>query len=172
MFSNWKKAVGIAAFAFVISSGKVLAACTEGPGWTPEEFAEYQSLNDTTSWPGLAKLTHCTADDLATAQTPGRLAARSGQRQWQGFGSNGCTGQKTAVTSGFGCGVCVTASSFPFESGWLWREGTGNPYPTADYYTKDNCKGSKIFHQGINSGAHTSCNNVVRANSVILYQGC
>ena len=40
MFSNWKKTVGIAAFAFAISSGKVLAACTEGPGWTPEEFAE------------------------------------------------------------------------------------------------------------------------------------
>ncbi|EMD63204.1 hypothetical protein GGP41_005217 [Bipolaris sorokiniana] len=172
--SGWKKALSVAAVVLALSSGQVLAACTDGPGWTPEEFAEYQSLNDTAGWAGMEKLVQCTvnADELTPAKSQGRIEARAGGRQWQGYSASGCSGGQTAVTSGFGCGVCVSATNFYFYSGWLWRERSGNPYPTADYYTQSGCRGTKLHHQGIEGSQTSSCNDVTRAASVILYQGC
>lgn len=172
---TWKKWLSVAAFAMSISGGKVLAACTGGPGWTSEDFAEYLSLNDTTGWEGLAKLKHCTFDDFDGEPIPdaatGALEARSGGNAWEGYTSSGCGGTQIGRVTNFGCGVCYTGNYFIY-SGWLWREGTGNPYPTADYYTVAGCSGSKLHHQGILSGQHTSCDGITRAASVILYQGC
>ncbi|KAJ4987938.1 hypothetical protein SVAN01_06513 [Stagonosporopsis vannaccii] len=170
-----KNILGLAALAMGIFGDNVLAACTGGPGWTPEEFAEYLTLNDTTGWPGLAKLKYCSLEDLEDLEeesvtSAGALEARSGGNQWIGYSSNNCGGGQITSSSNFGCGVCVTTSQFIY-SGYLWREGTGNPYPTADYYTSA-CSGTKLHHQGIVGGSHSSCNAVTRAASVILYQGC
>jgi hypothetical protein len=175
VYSNWKKLVGVAAFIISISGGKVLAACTGGPGWTSEDFAEYLKLNDTTGWAGIAKLRHCTLDDLEEEAVldaaSGALESRSGDNAWEGWSGSDCTGQKIGRVTNFGCGICFTGSNFIY-GGWLWRQYTGSPYPTADYFTVAGCQGSKLHHQGIFTGQHTSCDGITRAPSAILYQGC
>lgn len=173
--SNWKTYLGLAALIMTISSGKVLGACTGGPGWTREDYAEYLTLNDTTGWAGLAKLKHCTLDDLEEEALlhpeTSALDARSGDNAWEGWSGSSCTGGKIGRVTNFKCGVCFTGNNFIY-GGWLWRQGTGNPYPTADYFTMAGCSGSVLHHQGIFSGQHTSCDSITRAPSVILYQGC
>ncbi|KAH6643881.1 hypothetical protein C7974DRAFT_8695 [Boeremia exigua] len=167
-----KNILGLTALAMGIFGDSVMAACTGGPGWTPEEFAEYLTLNDTTGWSGLNSIKYCTTEDLEeeAAASGVDLEARSGGNQWIGFSSSDCTAGYIETRTNFGCGLCVIPSNFIY-SGYLWREGTGNPYPTADYYTSA-CAGTKLHHQGIVSGSHSSCNAITRAASVLLYQGC
>ncbi|KAM7184780.1 hypothetical protein V8F20_012074 [Naviculisporaceae sp. PSN 640] len=33
--------------------------CTEGRSWTKEEYAEFQALNSTEGWAGMAIIPHC-----------------------------------------------------------------------------------------------------------------
>ena len=76
--------MGFAALAIDLASHEALTACTRGPDWTHEDYEEYLTLNDTTGWPGFAKLKQCTMEDLAeekalSVRSEG-LGARSGQR--------------------------------------------------------------------------------------------
>ena len=139
--------LGIAAFAIGMADHGVTAAkCVEGPGWPPEELAEFQTLNDTTraDWPSIDKLTYCTDDDLdgeenipfnSTELGARDLEARSGRRAWEGWSSSGCRGGRMGRVENFNCGYLFTAGKSFIYSGWLWREGTGTPYQTALYFT-------------------------------------
>ncbi|OQO09723.1 hypothetical protein B0A48_05126 [Cryoendolithus antarcticus] len=52
----------MAALRFKIALAMPAAAA--GPGWTHDEYFEYLTLNDTTGWSGLSKLTYIDMADL------------------------------------------------------------------------------------------------------------
>ncbi|KAK3935202.1 hypothetical protein QBC46DRAFT_398069 [Diplogelasinospora grovesii] len=152
--------------------------CTEGESWTPEEYAEYLTLNDTTGWAPMEKIKHCYLDEsdfkpeAASAHTRDTLEARGGGNQFIAYSQPNCPSNDALVSAvNFGCGGCYTTST-NILSGYLWRETTGNPYPTVDYYSGPNCQGSRIHHQGIYTGQHSSCDGIDHALSAVVYQGC
>ena len=146
--------------------------CSQGVSWTPEEFAEYSTLNDTTHWAPMERIKHCYLDksDLETTHRH-KLEARGGRNSFLAFSRPACSGSIIVTVSDFGCGACYT-SGVGVSSGRLWRETTANPYPTVDFYSGPNCSGTKIHHQGIFSGQHESCDDINQAVSFVVYQGC
>ncbi|KAK6225515.1 hypothetical protein QIS74_01562 [Colletotrichum tabaci] len=154
-------------------------SCTDGLAWTPEEFAEYLTLDDTTGWAPMERIKHCQLDesdvltDIPAVEVPhGTLKARSGGNRFVAYSADNCPTNNAIISvNNFGCGGCYSVPS-GIKSGYLWRQYNGNPYPTVDFYSGEGCSGSKIHHQGIESGRSDSCNNVNTARSFVVYQGC
>ncbi|TIC97367.1 hypothetical protein CH35J_007515 [Colletotrichum higginsianum] len=160
------------AFASLVAAVSAYT-CTEGVSWTPDEFAEYLTLNDTTDWEPMGRVKNCKIDaaDVEAANISA-VERRGGNNQFNAYSGFNCDGYNFMFeVKNFGCGGCYSVSS-AIQSGWLWRQTTGNPYPTVDFFDAPNCRGSKIHHQGISSGQYSSCNNVANAWSVAVYQGC
>lgn len=165
--------------------------CFEGVSWTPEEYAEYTTLNDTTDWVPMSQIGHCRLEDTDIEPhqpytIPDPLESRadgSGDDQFSSslsfsliaYRSPNCPSDSVVLASvqDFGCGGRCYTISTDIESGYLWRQTTGNPsYPTVDYFSGSNCKGTKIHHQWIPNGKFSSCDSIDRARSFIVYQGC
>nr|OQO27359.1 hypothetical protein B0A51_05064 [Rachicladosporium sp. CCFEE 5018] len=145
-----------------------------GPGWTHDEYLEYLTLNDTTDWSGLSKLTYVNMADLPTE--PSVLSKRSGGNQFIGWELDKCQDQSRFSDDNFGSGVCVTGSS-PAYAGQLTRQKSGGVYPTADWYAGQYCSGKKLHHHGITGSNGCSCDTasaygVTNFYSAVLYQGC
>lgn len=155
--------------------------CTnEGASWTPEEFAEYLTLDDTTDWAPMARIQQCAIEDSdwkpATPSHPHdtrSLEARGGNNRWSGYKYEGCnSGEQIVTAENFGCGGCYFSAD-AIKSGYLWRERLSGSYPTVDYFNGPNCSGKKLHHQGISSFQYSSCNTIPNtAWSAVVYQGC
>ena len=164
--------LGLILHFLVLTTGTAFK-CTEGGApWTPEEYAEYLTLNNTTGWAPMKRLKHCYLDQPDSDSEPPRLELRGGNNKYIAYSSTGCQNVLFSVDN-FGCGGCWSVGQ-SIESGYLWRQTTGNPYPTVDYFDSPTCNGNKVHHQGIFSGQFSSCDNVLGlgAASVIVYQGC
>ncbi|KAK4217118.1 hypothetical protein QBC37DRAFT_451644 [Rhypophila decipiens] len=181
----------IQTLTILISAAAVTPAsmrCTAGRPWTKQELTEYQSLNSTDGWAGMDVIPHCVLDDtdhhpttaLLKARGGGKnldinnLQARGGGNDWQAFGNyDSCHQPSLGGLNNFGCGACFTpAGGSVIRSGWLYREKLSGDYPTVDYYSGTGCTGSRVHHQGIYSGQHTSCDYFGDAYSAVVYQGC
>ncbi|KAK3935201.1 hypothetical protein QBC46DRAFT_453664 [Diplogelasinospora grovesii] len=168
-------------FALVFGSLVTVVAgytCTEGTSWTPEEFAEYLTLNDTTGWAPMERIKHCYIDESDIQKTTEarstELEARGGGNKYIAYSATGCNDNSVLFSvNDFGCGGCYSVGEI-IESGYLWRQTTGKPYPTVDYYPGPQCQGSKLHHQGIYTGQYSSCDSVLGegALSIVVYQGC
>lgn len=160
----------------------------EKPGLTHEEWLEYLSLNTTDGWEPMTRvpLYEITEPgqvlDLADTTLYKRsLAKRAGANAFEAFEDGICSSRLFRIAN-FGCGVCVSVkysfcNTCTWGSSWLWRQTNDNPYPTADWYASNDCSGSRVHHQGIESGKSFSCDTVARYGvsryqSAMLYQGC
>lgn len=126
----------------------------------------------------MSKIPHCTIEDsdlTSTLTPPGHgnnLQARAGGNLFEAYSEDGCLGNYLMYwVKNFGCGGCWTRSTL-IQSGYLSREKAGSPYPTVDYYSEPNCKGTKIHHQGIGGKGVFSCDDIDGAASAVVYQGC
>jgi hypothetical protein len=99
------------------------------------------------------------------------VEARSGHHRAIIYNGAGCTGNTLDTEIDFGCGgTCHQVSNI--ASVLLVQDGTGNPKPTADFFSDGNCKTS-IAHAGIFKGEHSGCTNMPStASSFYLYFDC
>lgn len=167
--------------------------CDHGVSWTPEEYAEYSTLNDTTNWGPISQIGHCRAEDTDiephppyTIPDPSEFESRADGSNDDQFGSSlgfsftayrspkcPSDGLVLASVQNFGCGgYCYTVPT-DIESGYLWQQTTGKPsHPAVDYYSGPDCKGPKIHHQRIIGGQFGSCDDIERARSFVIYLDC
>jgi hypothetical protein len=148
------------------------------PGWTTEQFHEYLSLNTTEGLEGMANVTYYEVTELGEVIDFGasNFEKRDGSRDFQGWSGRDCHGTLLFEASNFNCGVCVTTTTAYAQSGWLWRGGLKNPYPTADWFRGPRCTGAFTHHQAPGPG-YASCDNaedfgVLPFASAMLYQAC
>ncbi|KFY21631.1 hypothetical protein V493_07241, partial [Pseudogymnoascus sp. VKM F-4281 (FW-2241)] len=99
------------------------------------------------------------------------LAERSGKHFANAYSANSCSGQVLATVHEFGCGgQCHRVSGG--HSILLSQEGTGNPKPTAAYYSDENCQ-HHLGDAGIFKGEHSGCTNSRETfGSFYLYFNC
>ncbi|KAK0721759.1 hypothetical protein B0T26DRAFT_673548 [Lasiosphaeria miniovina] len=141
--------------------GSLAAAmtCTEGRPWTPEEYAEFMTLSNTTGWAPMAKIKHCTFGETDFISVP-KLEARGGENRWVGFDSSNCPNDRArCVGRQLWLGGCYTSDKI-LLSGYLWREKTEGAYPTVAYFEGSNCSGKVVHSQGILSGRFSLCDGL------------
>jgi hypothetical protein len=99
------------------------------------------------------------------------LHSRSGDHHSVVYNGAGCSGNTIDTVVNFGCGgVCHSVSNI--QSVLLVQEGTGNPKPTAQFFSDGDCKNS-IQSAGIFRGEHSGCTSMSQtANSYYLYFDC
>lgn len=181
--------VSISTLAIILAVQQAIALPAEQaekPGLTREEWLEYLTLNTTEGWEPMARVPQYkisageTLDLSTTTLFKRSLEKRGSGNAFAPSYYGGCATREFTVRN-FGCGACVTAAGagqLSWESSWLWRETTGNPYPTVEWYNERYCTGTKVHHQGIYSGRDSSCDTAGQGNqasvylSAMLYQGC
>ncbi|KFY04370.1 hypothetical protein V491_09376 [Pseudogymnoascus sp. VKM F-3775] len=99
------------------------------------------------------------------------IVERSGDHYANVYGGQYCSGDVLAAVPEFGCGgQCHKITNG--VSILLGQSGTGNPKPTASYFSDSNCQ-HQIGSAGIYAGEHTGCTNSGQFfNSFYLYFNC
>ncbi|KAK4208365.1 hypothetical protein QBC37DRAFT_78882 [Rhypophila decipiens] len=109
----------------------------------------------------------------AILASPAALAPRGGDHTATVFSGNSCTGTAIQSEENFGCGgVCFSVGQ-DINSILLNQATTGNPKPTADLWSGDDCDGTKVGHAGIFSGQNAGCTTLSSpARSYFLFFDC
>jgi hypothetical protein len=108
-------------------------------------------------------------EEISTARAT--CATTGGDHSANVYNGLYCSGDSLGRWINFGCGgTCHTVSD-----GWsvlLYQTTSGNPKPTADFFSDTGCK-NKVLHAGIESGQVAGCTNSnSQFNSFYLYYNC
>jgi len=176
---QFKSTTAIVSFLAAWTATATAMKCTEGIPLTSDELTELETLNNTTGWAPMEKITHCTLEASDIKSDTGsindhKLEARGGGNRFTARSAYGCSGSTIFDVHNFGCCACITIPSGAptIKSGTLWREKLSGAYPTMNYYRDAQCQGTDLGKQGILSGQYSSCQDAADARSVIVCQGC